>query len=423
MTATRVRDWAAWGTLGLATVAPGTVLAAADVLLRLETVLGHTTNALRLANDELARVPPPVTDTSTLRLRADVGISWDLGHPANRLQLTHQLQRSTHAQVAELDGNSQLSTANLVWGRERWITGQLTTRWQDQPERLDIGNNQARTGRQRTQSHGWTLSLNPTPQWSVPLQNTWRHTRTDAAVAAESGDIQERSQRVGLAWSPQPGRSIGLGITDTTLTTTPVFWSAGTLGQPLQLRTHSLEVDWRVSVKTQLTATWGAQRWKLPLIGQPASSRRPLSLGVDHRYSALTRLQYQYRQDMVADFSARSGLTLQSVHDWSLNWVHSPKTRLRLDLTRARQQPAFQDGGVRGSERTRQWAFASRLEYEWHRPWTTFVEWGLERKTIEPLSGPNRHIRLNFWQVGLRYDWERSRYDRDAMSLQALPRL
>ncbi|MDO9160652.1 MAG: hypothetical protein Q7U45_14530, partial [Burkholderiaceae bacterium] len=61
MTATRVCDWAAWGTLGLATVAPGTVLAAADVLLRLETVLGHTTNALRLANDELARVPPPVT--------------------------------------------------------------------------------------------------------------------------------------------------------------------------------------------------------------------------------------------------------------------------------------------------------------------------------------------------------------------------
>jgi hypothetical protein len=180
-------------------------------------------------------------------------------------------------------------------------------------------------------------------------------------------------------------------------------------------------VDWRVSVKTQLNAALGVQRWTLPLIGQPQSTSRPLAFGVDYRYSALTRVQYQYRQEMVADFSARSGLMQQSVHDWSLNWVHSPKTRLRLDLTRARQRPAFQDGGVRGSERLRQWALASRLEYEWQRPWTTFLEWGLERKEIEPLTGPSRQIRLNFWQIGLRYDWERSSYDRDAMAIQALP--
>lgn len=417
-----VRRWAAWGTLGMATVAPATGMAAVDVVLRMETSLGHTTNSLRLTTEELnERVPTPITASNTLRLRADLGLSWDLGHPANRLQLTHQLQRKTYAQVAELNGNSQLSTATLVWNRERWVSARVDTRWQELPERLDTGRNRSQSGRQRTQTHGWTLSLQPTPDWSVPLQNTWRHTRTEAAVAADSGDIQEHSQRLGLAWSPQPGRTIGLGVTDTTLTTTPVFWSAGTLDERLHRRTHGLEVDWRVSVKTQLNAALGVQRWTLPLIGQPQWTSRPLALGVDYRYSALTRMQYQYRQEMVADFWARSGLTQQSVHDWSLNWVHSPKTRLRLDLTRARQRPAFQDGGVRGSERTRQWALASRLEYEWQRPWTTFLEWGLERKEIEPLAGPNRHIRLNFWQIGLRYDWERSRYDRDAMAIQALP--
>lgn len=414
--------WVTWGCLGLASASPSGALAAVDVVLRMETSLGHNSNALRLTTEALEEATPaPVTASDTLRLRADLGLNWDLGHPANRLQLTHQLQRKSYGQVPDLNGNGQYSTAKLVWGRERWITGQLSTSWRDMPERLDTGNNQTRSGRQSTQTHGWTVALNPTPTWSIPLQSTWGHTRTDAAIAAESGEIQEHSQRLGVAWSPQPGRTVGLGVTDTTLNTTPIFWSSGSADGTLHRRTHSLDMDWRISAKTQLNASLGVQRWTLPLTGQPQATTHPLSLGVDYRYSAKTRMQYQYRSDMVADFAARSGLTQQSVHDWSLNWVHSPKTRLRIDLTRARQSPAYQDGGVRGSESTRQWALASRLEYEWQRPWTAFVEWGLERKEIEPLSGPTRHIRLNFWQIGLRYDWERSKYDREAMSIQALP--
>lgn len=405
--------------VGVAMTLPNPAWAAADVLFRLETALGHNTNPLRTAYEEATVDTAQASPTA--RLRADLGVSWDLGHPANRLQLTHQLLRRTYTQVPGLDGSTQYSTATLAWASVPWISLRLSTSWRDNPERLDTGDTTTLNGRQTTQAHSVALVLKPTPTWSIPWRMNQQSSHTDAAIPSESGQSNELSHRTGVMWSPQPGRSVWLGMSHSRLDTTPVLWAAGASSGLARNQTQGVEIDWRVSPKTQLTAALGAQRWSLPITDQPHLTTTPLSLGVDYRYSSITRLQYQYRSQTVADFSARSGLTQQRIHDWALNWAHSPKTRLRVDLTRAQSSPAFQDGGQRGSESTRQWALGTRLEYEWQRPWTAFVEWGLERKEIQGLSGPPRYIRQTAWLLGLRYDWERSRYDRDAMSIQALP--
>jgi hypothetical protein len=363
----------------------------------------------------------PEMASSTLRLGSDLGVSWDLGHPANRLQLTHQLQRRTFTQVPGLDGNTQYRTATLAWASVPWLNLRLSTSWRDQPERLDSGDNTTRNGHQTIQAHSVALALKPTPTWSIPWSMTQQNSRTDAAIASESGQSRALNHRVGVTWSPQAGQSVWLGMSQTSVDTTPVLWTAGATSGIARNRTHGLEIDWRLSPKTRLTTAMGIQRWSLPINDQPELTTTPVSLGVDYRLSNITRLQYQYRTQTVADFAARSGLSRQLTHGWALNWAHSPKTRLQLDLTRAEFEPAFQDGGLRGSESTRQWTLGTRLEYEWQRPWTFFVEWGQERKEIRYLSEPSRHIRQNVWLMGLRYDWQRSRYDRDAMSIQALP--
>ena len=431
----RLARWASLGSLGVLTALPGGAWAATDVVLRLETALGHNTNPLRLANDDLglegndpanpetsgANNSASASASATLLLRTDLGLSWDLGHPANRLQLTHQLLRREYGQVPGLNGNTQRSTATLTWASLPWLEGRLNTAWQSNPERLDTGDNTTRNGIQTSQTHGGTVTLKPTPTWAIALATTRSSGHTEAAIARESGSTQDNSQRMGLAWSPQPGRTVGWGLTRSRLRTTPVLWGTGTDSDEARQQTQALSMDWRLGPKTQFNASLGTQRWSLPLADRPKLTTHPMSAGLDHRYSSITRIQYQFRRQTTPNFSARSGLSQQLQHDWSLNWDHSPKTRWRLDLTRARLAPAFQDGGLRGSERTRQWALVSRLEHEWQRPWTAYIEMGMERKDIEYLDGSVRHLRQRFWQLGLRYDWQRSRHSRDAMAIQMLP--
>lgn len=412
------------GCLGSALAWHTPVGATVDVMLRLDTAWGHTQNAARLATEDLRAANAVGTDSNVLRLRTDWGVLWRLGHPDNRLKFTHQIRRRDHSQLPVLDGNTHVTRIDASFGSLPWLGVDVQASHQQSPELPDVRNPQplANLGTDTQRSAGLVLTLKPSPHWSVPVAVSSQESATDSGQPQDSGFVRSNTTQIGVAWRPQPDYTVSVDWGRTHYRTSPLLWNAGTdpTQRPEQQGT-GFKALWNPSPRTTLSAGWGRQRWHWPLVGGVTSTQQPWSLAVDHRYSVLTRMDAAFRSETLPDFQSRSGLVQRRSQEWGVSWAASAKTRVRLDATLSHQTPLYQDGGLRGSETTRSWAFGSRLEHEWRPSWTAYIEWITDRSRSQSPGAPARNVKQQSWALGLRYDWSNTALRHGDMGFSTLP--
>lgn len=399
--------WPRW--LGLGVVCGGLALpaqAVVELAVQLDTSWSSDSNPLRLpvGSDVQTLLGRPDKRDSTMSADLRAAMMAPLGSDGTRLELVATQGKRQYQHETQLDHEVRQLDARLYW--------QLTPLWRGRvtygtDERLYQPQNNVQVGRDlmRQQVGSSELALRVTEDLSVPLtleRLSVRHENPQNQFL----DRNDHVVQLALRYTSPLGSAVQLGSRRTGVDY-PNRGSAdaAVLDTHYTDQLHFVDVDWVYSPMTQFGGRLGLLQRHYDSLSDNNFDHRLATLRAIYQPSPLTRIDAEWGR-RIYDSSTPSALYfLSSGLRVGLDWRWSELTRVRLQASHDRQQN--QIANLPGASPAQADNMVNRLgasvNYTISRGWRLYAEGLRDRFTT---VGGGTAIQQNVFRLGLEYTYE-----------------